>query len=125
MKISRPHVPRSHSERQRRISILFVGQNNQKQNRLSALASHVDYEMAEFVDLHFVAGIEQDRRAQLFNHRGAIESITGLEPATKIDRTINGLPTAVEDHRPFATFILVTVLIRRGKRQPIFESSKG
>src|SRR4030095_3215296 len=89
------------------------------------LASYVDCEMAELVDLHFVAGIEQDRRAQLFNHRGAIESITGLEPATQIDRTINGLPAAVEDHGPFAAFTLVTVLIRRGKRQPIFESSKG
>jgi hypothetical protein len=41
--------------------------------------------MAEFVDLHFVAGIEQDRCAQLFNHRGAIESITGLEPVAQED----------------------------------------
>ncbi len=72
-----------HSERQRRIFILFVGQNNQKQNRLSALASYVDYEMAEFIDLHFITGIEQDCRAQLFDHGGTIESITGLEPVAQ------------------------------------------
>src|SRR5262249_22112218 len=46
---------------------------------LTLLDSHIDDEVAEFVNLYFIAGIEQDRRAQFFDHGWTVDSITNLQ----------------------------------------------
>ena len=59
---------------------------------------HVDHQMAKFVDVHPVAGIDEDRRPELFDTGGPAEAITGIEAATQENRAIDRL--AFEEYRP-------------------------
>ena len=65
----------------------------------------VNYQMAKLVDLHFVAGINQNRRAHFFDHGGPLEPIAVLETAAQIDRAWHRF--SFKDDRPSAALAAV------------------
>ena len=69
--------------------------------------------MAELVDPHFVARIEQDRGALLFDDRRPVQSITRFEPAAQIDRAIDRLLPAIKNDSPLAALSFIAAVTGR------------
>ena len=61
--------------------------------------------MAKLVDLHFIAGINQNCRAHFFDYCRSFKAISGLETAAQIDRAWHRF--SFKDDRPSAALAAV------------------